>query len=161
MFNSKDLNYAASNNLQTPGQEAIPSNWYRRAIGDEYGLNFFSLDMVTLALQYPQFLSIGGNTGTVNTFTGVDIANLTGGVYDLTTLSQGNNAQCYTYQILVQMLPDVLEGLYEDTTSVLDSVISRFNSASSGLNCPQLETIQMSQFNGYPGYSKTTANGQY
>lgn len=35
--------------------------------------------------------SIGGNTGTVNSFTGVDLGDTTGGVYNAQTLFEGNN----------------------------------------------------------------------
>ncbi|KAJ3875199.1 hypothetical protein F5051DRAFT_414796 [Lentinula edodes] len=44
------------------------------------------LDINTIALAHPQFLAIGGNTGQVNTFTGVDVEVLTGGVYNAATL---------------------------------------------------------------------------
>ncbi|KAJ3804494.1 Chloroperoxidase, partial [Lentinula aff. lateritia] len=85
----------------TPGHERIPDNdgkWilYKRAIGDEYRLEPLILDIITMAFAHPQFLSIGGNTGQVNTFTGVDVADLTGGVYNAATLLEGNNFQCFS-----------------------------------------------------------------
>lgn len=62
----------------TEGYEKIPNNWYKRAIGDEYTIPFFLTDVLAAAAEYPQFLSIGGNTGKVNTFTGIDPKDLTG-----------------------------------------------------------------------------------
>jgi hypothetical protein len=60
-------------------------------------------------LAYPETLKFGGNTGTVNSFTGVDVANLTGGVYNAQTLFQGDNFQCFAFQIaqngIVRILP--------------------------------------------------------
>ena len=44
---------------------------------------------------------IGGNTGKPNTFTGVNIADLTGGVFNAETLLEGNNLMCYGLQLAV------------------------------------------------------------
>lgn len=87
----------------TPGWERIPDNWYKRAIGDEYTIPFFNTDLTAAALQYPQFLDVGGNTGTTNSFTGVDLSSLTGGVYNAQNIFQGNNAQCLAYQFAQQV----------------------------------------------------------
>jgi hypothetical protein len=43
----------------------------------------------------PTLLDIGGNTNGVNTFTGVDIGNLTGGVINGENLLQGDNFACF------------------------------------------------------------------
>lgn len=64
----------------------------------EYTIPYFNTDLTAAALQYPMFLQVGGNTGTTNSFTPVDIANLTGGVYNAQSLAQGNNAMCFAYQ---------------------------------------------------------------
>ena len=87
----------------TPGYEAIPDNWYKRAIGDEYTIPYFLVDLVAAATQYPEFLDVGGNTGTTNSFTGVDIADLTGGVYNAQNLLEGDNALCFSYQFAQQV----------------------------------------------------------
>ena len=108
--------------VYTPGNERIPDNWYTRAVGDPYDIPFFMSDFATLVQQHPELLSFGGNTGTVNSFTGLDIGNLTvrfsssssltfpqnqnlpathskkkkqGGLYNAATLLQGNNLACY------------------------------------------------------------------
>jgi len=59
------------------GAERIPDNWYTRAAGDPYDIPFFMSDFKTLVQQHPELLNFGGNTGTVNSFTGLDIGNLT------------------------------------------------------------------------------------
>ena len=64
----------------TPGTERIPNNWYTRAIDDPYTGLFFASDLKNLVLQHPELAAFGGNTGTVNSFTGLDIANLTVGI---------------------------------------------------------------------------------
>lgn len=66
----------------TEGHEKISDNWYKRALGDEYTITYF-LD--------PEFLDIGGNTGETYTFNGVDIEDLTGGVFNAATLLEGDN----------------------------------------------------------------------
>lgn len=47
--------------VHNPGWERIPENWYKRALGDEYTIPFYALDLNAAALQHPQFLDIGGN----------------------------------------------------------------------------------------------------
>lgn len=103
------------------------------------------------------FLDIGGNTGEVNTFTGVDITNLTGGVYNTQTLLQGNNLACFGLQSAIQMLPDMISGLL--TSGPLNGLLSGalFN-ATSGLGCPTLTEIDEDQFSDYPGYTQLKDN---
>ena len=95
------------------GQERIPDNWYKRAVGAEYTIPFFILDLLQEAGVYPKFLDIGGNTGTTNTFTGVDVTNLTGGVYNTQSLLQGNNLFCFAYQFAQQGQVDLVDSLLE------------------------------------------------
>jgi hypothetical protein len=47
----------------TPGWERIPDNWYKRNLVDEYTIPYFQIDLTNMALQHPEFLSVGGNTG--------------------------------------------------------------------------------------------------
>lgn len=77
--------------------------WYKRAVGDEYTIPYFNTDLLAAAVQYPEFLSVGGNTGKTNSFTGVDINQLTNGAFNAQSLLQGNNAICFAYQFAVQV----------------------------------------------------------
>ena len=138
-----------------PGQERIPENWYRRAIGDEYTIPYFQSDVLSFAAQFPEILSVGGNTGTTNSFTGVNIADLTGGVYNSQTLLEGNNLQCFAYQALQQGAPDILKGLFSDITKPLGMLDDQITSVIGGLGCPQLAKIDMSQFKKFPGYANS------
>jgi hypothetical protein len=135
----------------TPGAEKIPDNWYKRAIGDEYTIPYFNLDLDAAALQYPQFLSVGGNTGKTNTFTGVDLESLTGGVYNVQMLGQGNNAACFAFQFAQQAAPDLLKGLFSSLTPPLSQLNAALASVFSELSCPQLQSIDTLQFAQYPG----------
>ena len=63
--------------IYTPGAERIPTNWYKRAPDDLYGGVNLAFDFKTIAQQNPSLLAFGGNTGTVNSFTGLSATNFT------------------------------------------------------------------------------------
>lgn len=63
--------------VYTPGNEHIPENWYTRPVGDPYDIPHFLSDYKTQLQEHPELLAFGGNTGTVNSFTGLDVTNLT------------------------------------------------------------------------------------
>ena len=66
-----------SNLIYTPGAERIPENWYKRAPDDLYESPFAAADILALIQQHPELAALGGNTGTVNSFTGLSVTNLT------------------------------------------------------------------------------------
>lgn len=73
------------------GYERIPDNWYRRSIVAPYTIPYFLGDVLAAAALHPKFLDIGGNTGKTNTFTGVNITDLSAGLVNAETLTEGNN----------------------------------------------------------------------
>jgi len=101
---------------------------------------------------YFSILTLNSNTGTTNTFTPVDIADLTGGVYNSGTLLQGNNFACFVYQLSAQAKPDILGGLLDTLTDAIGKVVS-------GLSCPQLKAIDTKQLEALPGYTKKPVYG--
>lgn len=133
------------------GQERIPDNWYKRAIGDEYTIPFFMTDLLAAALEHPEFLDVGGNLGKVDTFAGVDISDLTGGVFNEKNLLQGNNAGCFALQFSQQAAPDILKGLFGTITSPLAKLNDALGNVLSSLDCPKLEKIDTTQLNQFPG----------
>lgn len=145
----------------TPGFERIPENWYKRAIGDEYTIPFYFMDAGQAALKYPQFLEVGGNTGTVDSFVGLDPSDLTGGVYNSESLAEGNNAGCFAFQAAAQAKPDVFKGLEDDAVEALEKLISSLDESLAALGCPQLKKIDEEQFKRFPGYSKLKRDGSY
>ena len=142
----------SGNFIHTPGYERIPENWYKRAIGDEYSILSLETDTLYFASQYPNVLTVGGNTGEVNTFTPLDFDDLTGGVFNTATLLEGNNLACFVYQVASLAAPDILKGLYADVTKPLAMLNDATNNALSGLSCPELASIDAGQFGKYPGY---------
>ncbi|KAI4137554.1 MAG: hypothetical protein L6R39_007217 [Caloplaca ligustica] len=137
-----------------PGYERIPDNWYRRAIGDDYTIPGFLLDVLQFATQDPRLLSVGGNTGTTNSYTAVDVTALSKGVFNGATLAQGNNLQCFIFQLIQAEAPGVLTGIYEDVTKALQPLVDNINSNLQGLACPQLMGVDQSLYDKYPGYKK-------
>lgn len=129
------------------GTERIPDNWYRRPQAYPYEVDYFLADVLNAAALHPKFLDIGGNTGTTNSFTGVDLGNLTGGLFNLATLTQGNNLGCFVYQLSAQAKPDILLGLLTPLLNTIGNLIAP-------LSCPQLEAIDQSQLEAFPGYKK-------
>lgn len=79
----------------THGHERIPDNWYTRNADDAYSIVYLSSDDLEMVLQHLDLDSVGGNTGTVDSFTGVDISNLTGGVFNAATSLGDNNLLCF------------------------------------------------------------------
>ncbi|KAJ3921575.1 hypothetical protein F5877DRAFT_64820 [Lentinula edodes] len=143
------------NLVYTPGQERIPDNWYKRAIGDEYAITSLFFETTANALAHPEFLSVGGNTGQVNTFAGVDFANLTGGVFSASTLLEGNNLGCFVLQAAVMVLPTGVAGLLE---GVLDELVEVVNPLLQAWDCPTLTQMDVSLLERFPGYSRYPGN---
>lgn len=137
------------------GYERIPSNWYRRAIGNEYTLPLFLGDVLSHGTQAPEFLLPGGNTGKPSTFTPLNITALTKGVFNGATLLQGNNLACFIYQILPLGTPDVLKRTQTSTLNILKLLTDQLGPLSQALSCPQLQSIDKSQYNEYPGYTRS------
>ncbi|KAG8793539.1 hypothetical protein FRC12_002409 [Ceratobasidium sp. 428] len=142
----------SSNLTYQLGHERIPENWYRRK--STYGLVPYFADIAYAGIQHPEFLSIGGNTGTVNSFAGVDLGNLTGGVHNVKNLLEGDNlscfAQAFSFQAAQQLMPDVLKAVLSGLASnlgLLDSDIP----ALSGAGCPKLAKFNQSVLAIFPG----------
>ena len=94
------------------GHERIPSHWHRRPQGllSEYGTAAFAADLVRMASYNPAILKIGGNTGEVDSFAGVDLGSLTGGIYNSLDLLDPDKLVCYLFRTLLAVVPDILQG---------------------------------------------------
>ncbi|PFH63179.1 hypothetical protein XA68_17288 [Ophiocordyceps unilateralis] len=134
----------------TAGHERIPDDWYRRAIGDEYGSSELFRDTLDMAAKYPEFRLIGGNLGAVDTFTPMNITALTHGVYNETTIVEGDNNVCLSLNVQKQLMENIAAKLFpqhaSDTATGGEKVFK-----VKGLICPKLEAIDRSLFDMYPG----------
>ncbi|EME38644.1 chloroperoxidase-like protein [Dothistroma septosporum NZE10] len=137
----------------TPGHERIPDNWYKYPVG--YGVANVFADMVTVYSKYSNQAAFGGNTGTVNSFTGLDVANITGGVYNAETLLQGNNLGCFLFNGMEFFMPDLISngGVIGDVSGVVSSLTGTITSLLAPFNCPKLSGIDKKAFAIYPGWN--------
>jgi hypothetical protein len=136
------------------GKEKIPENWYKRAIGDDYTIAAFTVEAVAQLLEHPELIVVGGNTGEPNTFTGVDLGDLTGGVFNAQTLLEGNNAMCFALQNVQQGAPDLLRGLVGNVLAALTKLTDALDLLLSQLGCPQIakyDSLLLSKFPGAEG----------
>ena len=63
--------------VYSPGNERSPENWYTRAADNLYTVPLVDMDISDIFQQHPELVAFGGNTGTVNSFAGLNIADLT------------------------------------------------------------------------------------
>lgn len=125
----------------TEGHESIPDNWYRSPT--DYGLVEFNLELVSMISQYPDLANIGGNTGTVNSFTGLDLSDITGGVFNIETLLEGNNLLCFALQVVRFVAPNSLSSLFETIDGPLEMVTSALAQPVLDLGCPALKDLEV------------------
>ncbi|KXT16933.1 hypothetical protein AC579_4734 [Pseudocercospora musae] len=131
------------------GHERIPENWYRRSLTAPYTIPYFLGDVVNFAALHPEFLDIGGNLdGKGNNFAGVDLQNLTGGVFNSADLLKGNNLGCFAFQAATQVKADfVLAPVLTQLQDVVGDIVT-------SLSCPQLQKIDEAELEQFPGYTK-------
>ncbi|KAF8753308.1 Peroxidase, family 2 [Rhizoctonia solani] len=90
-------------------------------------------------------------TGKVNSFAGVNVGDITGGVYNSANLLEGNNLICFAFQAAQQAIPDVLKGILGDLTAALGLWAAKITPALLGLGCPELTKYDRSVLGSYPG----------
>jgi hypothetical protein len=88
------------------------------------------------------------NTGTPNSFSGVNIGDLTGGLLDSASLLEANNLGCFILQVASQAKPDLLLGSLTQLTNLLGDLVGK-------LACPKLGKIDDSQLKKFPGYTNS------
>ncbi|KAF8912302.1 hypothetical protein CPB85DRAFT_1389693 [Mucidula mucida] len=126
------------------GQERIPDKWYRRPT--PYGIPEFQVSLSKLLLENRKYIAVGGNTGTVDSFTPISLGDFTGGVFNAESLLEGNNLSCFIQQAAMSVTPDFAKG------SVSDTMVSQYvTSHFAGLGCPELTKWDSSVFGIYPG----------
>ncbi|KAK7183559.1 hypothetical protein DPSP01_008439 [Paraphaeosphaeria sporulosa] len=116
------------------GHETIPQNWYRKPT--EYGLISLNLDIVSWVMKHPELGSIGGNTGKVNSFSGFDMQNITGGILNSTSLLENNNLLCFSFEVLKTFLPNSLSGILKTLEGPISLVTNTLAAPILSLSCP-------------------------
>ncbi|KAK1978651.1 oxidase [Colletotrichum cereale] len=123
------------------GWERIPENWYRTPV--DYTLIQLNLDLVALILKHPELGSIGGNMGKVNSFAGVDLGDLTGGVLNLPKILEGNNLLCFVFEILKTVAPNSLSTIFTIVEKPLNMVTDAIGTALLSLSCPAFKDMEV------------------
>lgn len=123
--------------------------WYRRP--DDYSIISLNLDTLGTVTQHPYLLSIGGNTGEPNTFTGVRVTDLTGGIFNAASLLEGNNLMCFALQAANVGAPDILRGLIGNTLAAVQKLTDALKPVIASLACPQLVKYDTNLLKAFPG----------
>ena len=95
---------------------------YRRPSTNQYDARDVFTDVGIGYAAYPNTLKFGGNLGKPNTFTGLDVSNLTGGVYNAQDLTKSDNLACFSFNILEQGLPNFLSNAVNGLAPVTDFI---------------------------------------
>ncbi|KAJ5779131.1 hypothetical protein N7457_006851 [Penicillium paradoxum] len=134
--------YGEEHNLTyREGWERIPENWYKTPV--DYGLIQLNLDIIGFVLKYPELGSIGGNLGEVDSFAGVDLGDLTGGILNLTGLLKDNNLLCFVTEVLKFASPNALSGVYATLAKPLEFVTHILSVPLLNLTCPAFKDLQI------------------
>lgn len=114
-------------------------------------------DLGVQFLAYPTSFRLGGNTKGVNSYEGIDIANLTGGVYDSDVFLDYKNttaATCFVAQFISEAVPDFAH-VGANELAAIDAAITKYIiPITGGAVCPKLSKISESTpFDKYPGHT--------
>ncbi|KAJ7183262.1 Chloroperoxidase [Mycena filopes] len=126
-----------------PGHERIPANWSRRA--NSYTHVAAAPRLKAMGAADRRVMMPGGNMGEPDSFTPMDISDLTGGVYTEKTLFEGDNLPCFCFQVME------LAMLEDPGVSPPDGLFA--NSVEEWM-CPRLERLNEKMYDRYPGYKK-------
>jgi hypothetical protein len=80
--------------------------------------------------------SIGGNTGTVNSFSGLDMEDITSGVLNASTLLENNNLICFVLELVKTFSPNSLSPLLATIQVPLKLVMDTISAPLLSLSCP-------------------------
>jgi hypothetical protein len=95
--------------------------------------------------------TVGRNTSEPNTFVGVDIDNLTGGVFNTETLLEGDNALCFAFLAASEGAPDILRGLVGNVVAAVSKLTDALAPVLQTLRCPQLVKYDKVLMDKFPG----------
>jgi hypothetical protein len=82
---------------------------------------------------------------------GVDIDNLTGGVFNAEKLLEGNNAFCFAFLATSQATPDILKGLLGNVVEAVSKLTDALDPILQTLGCPQLAKYDATLLQKFPG----------
>jgi hypothetical protein len=79
--------------------------------------------------------------GEVNSYAGVDVTNITGGVLNLTNLLEGNNLLCFIFEIVKTVAPNSLSTIFSIIAAPLELITDAIGSTLLNLACPAFKDL--------------------
>jgi len=145
--------------------ERIPDNWYRRSHLNPWTMPDIVAGVAQQCAAFPSTCKVGGNTGKVNSFAGVDLGNISGGfINSATEFQDPAKLGCFISQNIQAEAPSSLEKVFDGVLlkqalalipSTLVPTLGKGLGACTGL--PKGKTV--TQYgNIFPG-GKVVANG--
>ncbi|KAG5987184.1 hypothetical protein E4U43_005192 [Claviceps pusilla] len=108
------------------GRERIPENWYRRSHKDPWTLADIVLGVASQCLAHPSTCQVGGNTGAVNSFQGINLGDLSGGLINvLDDLHDPARLSCFLAQSIRAEVPSSLANIFQGV--LLDEALALVN----------------------------------
>jgi hypothetical protein len=103
-----------NNNLvYTYGHERIPDNYYKGAPEDSWTVEDILVSSAQRCLSYPGDCQVGGNLGTVNSFSGVDLGDVSGGLINhAADFTDPARLGCFISQSLQAEAPTFLSNVF-------------------------------------------------
>lgn len=148
------------------GTERLLPSWHRRPLAAQFGLDDIVLTLLNAARTDPNLLSVGGNNGKVNSFTGVDVGNLTQGVFNVPDLLNNPAAlACFLYQGFESVVPTFLGQVYTTINQALAYLTKSYNPAwqkattADGNVCKAYNANLSAAYKKYPGSKKGSVQG--
>ena len=128
---------------------------------NQYTIPLAVADLGIYAAEHPDTVKVGGNTHGVNTFSGVDLTNFTGGVYNEKNLLEGNNLGCFAYQSAALLAPDFLSKKFHSIDLALAQITNAFSNALAPLNCPELQDTRQAPIGAVPWLQEVAERPQW
>ncbi|KAH6653017.1 oxidase [Truncatella angustata] len=123
------------------GWEQIPENWYRISV--DYDLASLNLDLVAWLSEHPVLASIGGNLGKTNSFAGLNLEDVTGGLLNAVSLLEGNNLMCFSLEIVKTFAPNSLSTIFSTLSTPLQLINDAILDPILDLSCPTFTDLSV------------------
>lgn len=94
------------------GYERIPDNWYKRAADDAWTMTDIVVAIGQQCQAFPSTCKVGGNTNGVNTFTGVDLGDISGGFFHAADFADPAKLGCFISQNIQSEAPASLSAVF-------------------------------------------------
>lgn len=145
------------------GKDRIPENWYRRSHKNPWTLADILLGVASQCVAYPSTCKVGGNTGEVNSFDGVDLGDISGGLVNaLEDLQDPARLACFLGQNIQAEAPSSLEKIF--TGELLKEALGLVGPIVDMLGkCPHMPAGKsVNQYGSkYPGANKGSGGRGY